>query len=212
MRNTISSGMEIIGGNRHVVHTFHIIIEYIFYNLIKQALEETMDLMEKLNKKEIREFFSKGWMTHDAMWLYHCLQEFGAEKANKVNQAAVKSMAAIEIQRVLKLMNKEKGVITSFEELKEIIDTTFKLILPKFMKFYYSFPEKNRFRGGFYECFAHDGLKKFGMLDFYQCAIITRVQGWIDGLGVKYDLSPEFTGCLMHKNGKCEMEFKFDLA
>ena len=80
MRNTISSGMEIIGGNRHVVHTFHIIIEYIFYNLIKQALEETMDLMEKLDKNEIREFFSKGWMTHDAMWLYSLFAGIWSEK------------------------------------------------------------------------------------------------------------------------------------
>jgi hypothetical protein len=120
-------------------------------------------------------------------------------------------MASIEIQRVLKLMNKEKRIVTSFDELKEIIDTTYKLIQPKFMKLYYSFPEKNLFRGDFHECFAHDGLKKFGMIDLYQCAIITRVKGWIEGLGVTYEISPEFTGCLMHKNGKCEIEFKFYL-
>jgi hypothetical protein len=168
-----------------------------------------MNLLENLDKSEIREFFSKGWMTHDAMWLYHCFQELGAEKANKINQAAVKSMAAIEIQRILKLMNREKGPITSYDEFKEIIDTTYKLIQPKFMKIYYSFPEKNVFRGGFHECFAHDGLKKFGMIDVYDCAILTRVKGWFEALGVKYDMSPEFTGCLMHTNGKCEVEFKF---
>jgi hypothetical protein len=168
--------------------------------------------MDQLDKKEIREFFSKNWMTHDAMWLYHCLQEFGAEKANKVNQAAVKSMAAIEIQRVLKLMNKEKGVITSFEELKKIIDTTFKLILPKFMKFYYGFPEKNIFKGGFHECFAHDGVSQIGLIDVYQCGIVMRVQGWLEGLGVRYEMTPAINGCLMHQNGKCEIEFKFDLA
>jgi hypothetical protein len=167
-----------------------------------------MDLLENLDKSEIREFFSKGWMTHDAMWLYHCLQEFGAEKANKINKAAVKSMSAIEMQRILKLMNREKGPVTSYDELKEIIDTTYKLIQPKFMKIYYSFPEKNVFRGGFHECFAHDGLKKFGMIDVYDCAIITRVKGWFEALGVRYDMVPEFTGCLMHTNGKCEVEFR----
>jgi hypothetical protein len=172
-------------------------------------MEAPMNLLEKLDKNEIREFFSKGWMTHDAMWLYYCLQEFGPDKANKINQAAVKSMAAIEIQRVLKLMNKGKGPITSHDEFKEIIDTAFRLIQPNFMKLYYSFPEKNLFRGGFYECFAHDGLKKFGMIDLYQCAIITRVRGWIEALDVKYEITPEFSGCLMHKNGKCEMEFRF---
>jgi hypothetical protein len=118
-----------------------------------------MDLLENLNKNEIREFFSKGWLTHDAMWYYHTLQELGPGKANIINQAAVKSMSAIEIQRILKLMGKDKGPIKTFVELKEIIDTTYKLIQPKFMKLHYSFPEKNKFKGGFNECFAYEDIK-----------------------------------------------------
>jgi hypothetical protein len=169
-----------------------------------------MELMNQLDKNEIREFFSKGWLTHDAMWFYHCLQEFGADQANRINQAAVKSMAAIEIQRILNLMKIEKNSITTFDQLKEVIDTTYKLIQPKFMKIYYDFPEKNIFRGGFSECFAYKGVKKFGMIDIYQCGVVSRVQGWFDALGVKYRMIPEFTGCLMHKNGKCEIKFEFN--
>jgi hypothetical protein len=171
-----------------------------------------MDLMEKLDKREIREFFSKNWMTHDAMWFGNVMQELGAEKANEINKNAVKAMAGVEIKRILKLMGKPKDVvIATFEELKEIIDTTYKLIQPEFMKLYYGFPDKNVFRGGFHECFAHDGVSKFGFIDVYQCGIVTRVRGWFDGLGVKYDMIPEFNGCLMHQNGKCEIEFRFYL-
>ena len=170
-----------------------------------------MDLMEKLDKKGIREFFSKGWMTHDAMWFYHCLQELGAEQANRINKAAVKSMTAIEIQRIMKLMGRDSGPVQTFDDLKEIIDSTYKLIQPEFMKLYYEFPEKNVFRGGFHECFAYEGVKKFGMIDIYQCGIVTRVQGWLDGLGVPYEMVPEINGCLMHDTGKCEIEFHFSL-
>ena len=171
-----------------------------------------MDLMEKLDKKEIREFFSKNWMTHDAMWFGNVMQALGAEKANEINKGAVKAMAGVEIKRILKLMGKPRDtVITTFEELKEIIDTTYKLIQPEFMKLYYGFPDKNIFRGGFHECFAHDGVSKFGFIDVYQCGIVIRVQGWLEGLGVKYDMIPEFNGCLMHQNGKCEIEFRFYL-
>ena len=110
-------------------------------------------------------------------------------------------------------MGKPKdAVITTFEELKEIIDTTYKLIQPEFMKLYYGFPDKNVFRGGFHKCFAHDGVSKFGFIDVYQCGIVIRVQGWLEGLGVKYDMIPEFNGCLMHQNGKCEIEFRFNLG
>ncbi len=169
-----------------------------------------MEILENLDKKEVREFFTKSWMTHDAMWFYHCLQEFGADKANKINQAAVKSMSGVEIQRITKLMGREKGqAVKTYDELKEIIDTTYKLIQPEFMKLYYTFPEKNTFLGGFNECFSYEGVKKFGMIDIYQCGIVTRVQGWFEALGVKYDMTPNFTGCLMRDCGKCEIKFKF---
>jgi len=170
-----------------------------------------MNLLDKLDKNEIREFFSKGWMTHDAMWLYHCLKELGPDKANEINKAAVKSMAIIEMQRITKLMEKAKGPVKHYDELKEIIDTTYKLIQPEFMKIYYEFPEKNMFRGGCNKCFAYEGLKQFGMMDSYQCGIVVRIQGWLETLGVKYDMIPNFTGCLMHDQGKCEIAFRFYL-
>jgi hypothetical protein len=172
-----------------------------------------MNLIDQLDKKEIREFFSKNWMTHDAMWFAGVMQEFGAEKANQINKGAVKAMAGIEIKRIMKLMGKQKdAVITTFEELGEIIDSTYKLIQPEFMKLYYGFPEKNIFRGGFHQCFAHDGVSQIGLIDVYQCGIVMRVQGWFEGLGVRYEMTPAINGCLMHQNGKCEIEFRFDLA
>jgi hypothetical protein len=34
------------------------------------------------------------------MWFYHTYQELGIEKANKLNKAAIRSLAPIEIKRV----------------------------------------------------------------------------------------------------------------
>ena len=47
-----------------------------------------------LETKELKELLIKCWMTHDAMWFYHCLQECGIEKTNRINRAAVKAVAA----------------------------------------------------------------------------------------------------------------------
>jgi hypothetical protein len=47
-----------------------------------------------LETGQLKELLNKGWMTHDAMWFYNCLQEVGIEKTNKINRAAVKMMAA----------------------------------------------------------------------------------------------------------------------
>lgn len=170
-----------------------------------------MNLLEKMNKHEIREFFSKGWMTHDAMWFYQCLQNLEPQKANEMNQAAVKAMSLIEIQRILKLMGRGKGPVKTFDELKDIIDTAFQLVKTDFMKFSYDYPEKNLCRGGYHECFAYEGLKKFGMIDSYQCGIFVRIFGWFEGLGVPCEVTPEIKGCLMHETGKCELFFRCHL-
>lgn len=171
-----------------------------------------MDLMEKLNKYEVRELFSKNWLTHDAMWYGICMGELGPEKANKLNKQAVRLMAGIEIGRILKLMETPKGlVVTRFEELQEIIASVFRVVQADFLKFDFSFPEKNLLHGKFNKCFAHDGVKKYGMLENYECGIVERIKGWFDAIGVQYEMMPVFKGCLMHQKGSCEIDFKFDL-
>ncbi len=171
-----------------------------------------MDLMNNLNKNEVKELFSKNWLTHDAMWYGSCMQELGPEKANQLNKTAVQLMATIEIKRIMKLMGRPKGVtIKTFLELAEIIKTAFRVVQTSFLTFDFRFPEKNVLRGRFNECLAHDGVKKYGMIDDYECGIVERVKGWLDSLGVRYKMIPDFTGCLMHQNGICEADFCFDL-
>ena len=171
-----------------------------------------MDLMKELKKDDVKELFSKNWLTHDAMWYGICMQELGPEKANQLNKKAVRLMAAIEMKRIMKLMDKPRDVtIKSFQELAEIIETAFLLVQTSFLTFDFSFPERNLLCGRFNECFAHDGVKKAGMIANYECGIVERVKGWLDSLGVTYNMTPDFRGCLMHQNGICEVHFRFDL-
>jgi hypothetical protein len=173
---------------------------------------EKMDLLEEMEKGEVKELFSKNWMTHDAMWYGNCVFELGAEVANRLNKKAVRSMAAVEINRIMKLMGIPKDAsIKNFDELVEIIETAFQVVQTGFMKFDFSFPEKNVLHGQFHSCFAHDGVKRFGMIEEYDCGILERVKGWLETIGVDYKMTPEFTGCLMHQKGSCEVDFHFVL-
>lgn len=67
-----------------------------------------MDLINKLSKADVKELFSKNWMTHDAMWYGNCMHELGPEQMNRQNKSADRLMAAIEIKRIVKLMGKPK--------------------------------------------------------------------------------------------------------
>ena len=172
-----------------------------------------MNLMEVMDKKGIREFFSKNWMTHDAMWYGTCVQELGPEVANHLNKTAVRLMAGLEIKRVTKLMRRPANdPVTDFRELAEIIEATFGLVKAEFMDFDISLSKKNLMKGRFNKCFAHTGISKYGLIDSYECGIVERIKGWLDGLKVSYIMEPDFTGCLMHQQNLCEIFFRFDLG
>jgi len=165
--------------------------------------------MKSVDRNELKEILHKNWMTHDAMWFVHCLQECGMEKANKVNRAAVQSMSKIEIKRMAKALGVEK--IESFDELKALFDGIQDIVKADFMKFVYEFPEDRMLRMEMLECFAFDGMKRIGVLDAYECGIFDRIQGWFEGMGISYTVFPEVTGCMKIKQGRCYREYRFDL-
>jgi len=163
--------------------------------------------LKSLKKSELKEILIKNWMTHDAMWFYNCLQECGIERTNKINKAAVRAMGIIEIKRIQKALGMDK--VETFEDFKLLSDATWGIVKGDFMKFTYSYPERNVLRGEFECCFAYEGIKQIGAIERYQCGIFERIYGWFDGMGIKYSVSPQVEGCMMHTDGKCFRKFTF---
>ncbi len=166
--------------------------------------------MKRLTKNELKEILIKNWMTHDAMWFYHCLEECGIERTNKINKAAVRAMGIVEIRRIQKAVGVER--VGTFEEFKSLIEAAWDIVKGDFMKSSFSLPAKNVLRGDFEKCFAYEGIKQIGIIEQYQCGIFERIYGWLDGIGIKYDVSPQVEGCMMHTDGKCfrEITLSFD--
>lgn len=165
--------------------------------------------MEALEKKELIELLNKCWMTHDGMWFYCCLQEFGIQKANKTNKAAIRSLAPIEVSRIKKFLGVEKEHIETFEDFKNFFVGASELFIPDFMNATMSFPTENVLHWEFKpkECFAYKGMKRIGVIDEYECGVIYRVACWIQSLGIKYDLNPKIKRCLMLDNTNCCGDF-----
>jgi len=166
--------------------------------------------LKTLKKRELKEILIKNWMSHDAMWFYHCLQECGIEKTNKINKAAVRAMGMIEIRRIQKAVGVDK--VETFEDLKSLMEATWGIVKGDFMKFSHSFPSQNVLRGEMERCFAYEGIKQIGAIDKYQCGIFERIYGWFDGLGIKYSVSPQVEGCMMHTDGKCFRDISFTFS
>ncbi len=160
-----------------------------------------------LSKDEIKELVSKNWITHDAMWFYHCMQEFGIEKANQINKAAIRDMSAIEIRRIRKAAGAQE--IDTFDTFTAFIRQAMDIATGKFMKYTYSTPAHNRIRVEWESCFAYEGMKALGVADRYECGVMLRINIWLDTLGIRYEVTPRVTGCMMHTDGKCFRDYRF---
>jgi hypothetical protein len=167
-------------------------------------------IMTEVSRDQLKEILNKNWMTHDGMWFYHCLHECGIEKTNRINKAAVRSMALIEVKRVATLLKMD--TVSDFGGFKALIDGLYGIVKADFMKFDYAFDSDNRFRMDMKQCFAYDGMKRIGAIEQYECGIFERVEGWFDGLDIRYGVTPAVKGCMMHTDGMCYREYRLDFG
>jgi hypothetical protein len=160
--------------------------------------------VKNIPQKEIIDLLNKCWMTHDGMWFFHCLQEFGIEATNKINKSAIKSLSPIEIKRIKSTIGFKKN-IENFEEFKIFFIEASKLVIPDFMNVKFSFPEENKMAWEFDQgkCFAYIGVKRRGVIDKYECGPLYRIKCWIEEFRIKYKFNPEIEGCIMPLNGNC---------
>jgi hypothetical protein len=166
-----------------------------------------VSVLNKIGKREIRDLLGKGWLTHDGMWFYHTYQELGVEKANKLNKAAIRSLAPIEIKRVKKALGIGGEEIGTFEELKDFMLEALEMILPNsvFERFRFRASSKNllhwEWESG--ECFAYKGMKQIEIIDGYRCGVMYRIECWLEALEIKYSIDPKIDKCIMHEKGAC---------
>jgi hypothetical protein len=169
-------------------------------------------VLNKIEKREIRDLLGKGWLTHDGMWFYHTYQELGIEKANTLNKAAIKSLAPIEIERIKKVLGIGGEKIGTFEELKDFMLEALEMVLPNsvFEKFRFRASSKDflqwEWKSG--ECFAFKGMMQIGIIDGYRCGVMYRIECWLEALGIKYSINPKIDKCMMRETGVCLGEIR----
>jgi hypothetical protein len=165
--------------------------------------------MQEIPGRELKELLLKCWMTHDGMWFYHTMCDSGIDKANQINKAAIKSLAAVEMERVRTAFGVKE--ICSFQDVEALFDAAFGVLTDSFMGFEYSFPSENVMHWEMGKCFAHSGMTRLGVIDRYECGVIYRVACWFDSLGIRYSLNPPVDRCIKHLSGACRGDFRFVL-
>ena len=171
-----------------------------------------MNVLETIEKKDLRDLLGKGWLTHDGMWFFHTHQALGIEQANTLNKAAIRSIAPIEINRVKKILGVGEEIIESFETLKDFMDKALELILPEsvFKKFNFGASPNNilHWEWDKGECFAFKGMTQIGTIDEYRCGVMYRIECWLKALGMEFTIDPQIDKCIMHATGVCSGDIR----
>lgn len=174
-----------------------------------------MGALEQIDKKALRDYLARGWLTHDGMWYFNVAQSLGAERANELNRAAIRSMAAMEMQRTKKLLGIGDAELASFEDFVFFFRSALEIVLPESVnkRFLITTPERNivRWKWADNECFAYKGMQQIGLLDQYVCGVIYRIECWLDALKIWFTVEPKLERCVMCEGGKCSGEFRLKL-
>jgi hypothetical protein len=172
-----------------------------------------MTVLKTMERESVRDYFSKLWLTHDAMWFYHCINEIGIEKANKINKAAVRSMAQAEVKRFSKLIGRENKAFSNFREVLDFFEQAIDLVRTDFMRVNVSSPEENVIHFEFENdrCFAFEGLSRMAFIEYYECAIFERIEAWLEGLGVSFEIQPRVIKCMKLDGGRCYRDCRIAL-
>jgi hypothetical protein len=174
-----------------------------------------MSVVQGLTPSDLKDFLGKGWLTHDGMWFFSVVQAYGIEAANRLNRAAIKAMAPLEVNRCRRLLGMGTERPRTFSEVRDFMDGALQAILPESILSVSSFtaPSANvvrwEWRDG--KCFAYEGMKRLGIADRYLCGVIYRIECWLDVLEVPYTVNPKIEACIMAGTGSCAGEFRFGL-
>ncbi|MFH1139465.1 MAG: DUF6125 family protein [Pseudomonadota bacterium] len=163
--------------------------------------------MNELSDGAVRELIQKCWMTHDGTWFLHVLKEYGIEAANRLNKAANRSLAFIEVERIRKAHG--LGEVKTFEELVALLELTNKVVKGDFMDFTVVVPSPGTLRFDLGRCFALEGMKRLGVEHQYECGIFNRVEGWFDALRTTWEVRPKILNCMKLEQGFCRREYEF---
>lgn len=174
------------------------------YIMMSSQKEAAMRKTRDMQQKETVDLLNKCWMTHDGMWFFHCLQEYGIEAANTMNKSAIRALSSFEIARLKRALHCTDPM-ERYEEFVAFFNEAALLLIPDFMQVTFSYPEENTVSWQFTDghCFAYTGIKRMEAIEQYECGVLYRIQCWLDELNIGHRFVPEIGRCHMQHTGTC---------
>ena len=159
------------------------------------------EMKDRLSSDEREALLIKLWMAHDARWFAAAAMEVGMETTNRLNQAAAHAVGKTEARRLLRAF--EMSPVRNRDDFVAAYEAFIGLLGPDLLDYEAELVGDDSYDLKIDRCFAFDQVTKAGVAQQYDCGILPRVTGWLEGLGLEHELSPAIGPCLMAAGKEC---------
>ena len=168
------------------------------------------EILQQLPPEEKQSLIIKCWMSHDARWFTAVATEFGIDAALRLNRVAVREEGRVEARRLVRRL--QLPAVRTLADYLLIQEVIIGLLGPDLLDYRIAESGEDGFDLGIERCFAFENVSRAGIAEHYQCGILPRVMGWLDALGVDYELLPSPEKCLKAQGRECVYSFRLNTS
>jgi hypothetical protein len=158
-------------------------------------------MKDRLSGEEREALLIKLWMSHDARWFAAAAMEVGMEAANRLSQTAIHEAAKREAPRLVRALR--MSPVRNRDDFVAAQEAFISLLGPDLLDYETEAVGDDSCDIKVKRCFAFDQVTKAGVAQQYDCGILPRITGWLEGLGLEHELSPSIGPCLMAAGKEC---------
>ncbi|MDO8612482.1 MAG: DUF6125 family protein [Dehalococcoidia bacterium] len=177
-------------------------------DLQPELRERAKDVLAGLSHEEREALLIKCWMSHDARWFMAVAQAFGLEAASRLNQVASHEEGKVEARRLMRALQIPPS--ETAEDYLLLQETIIGLLGPELLDYQVVTTGDDAFQIRVQRCFAHENVARAGVADLCECGIFSRVTGWLDASGLKYEMTPSLGKCQKTQGQECSYSFKLE--
>ena len=175
-----------------------------------QLRERANAILAGLSHEEREALLIKCWMSHDARWFMAVAQAFGLPAASRLNQVASHEEGIVEAHRIMRALQIPPS--ETAEDYLLLQETIIGLLGPELLDYQIVPTGDDSFQIRIQRCFAHENVARAGVADAYECGIFSRLTGWLDASGLKYEMTPALDKCQKAQGQECAYSFKLEGA
>jgi hypothetical protein len=176
-------------------------------NLQPELRQKANEILRGLSASEREALLIKCWMSHDARWYMAVAREYGMQVVNRLNRIAAHEIGKVEVRRVVRALQLPPVMVVDDYLLTQ--EVLLGLFGPDLIDYHVIKVGGAAYQVDVQRCFAHENALRAGIAEHFECGVFARVTGWLEALGLGYEMTPSLGKCLKVDGGECVYSFSF---